>query len=293
MDCLQPTGSFKIRGIGATVRSLVEGGAQQVVSSSGGNAGLATVYAAKQLGLPATVVVPQTTPERICQQMRSFGAKVIVHGDAWDEANALAMQVAKEQSGAMVHPFDQPTTWRGHASLVEELAADLPEAPDAIVTVVGGGGLLMGILDGLELVGWADGSGSTAGTRVFACETEGASSMAQSLAAGQLVTLNQIESVAKSLGAKRVSQTVFERCRQLGPERVSSFVMSDRDAISACLRFASDHRVLVEPACGAGLSAVYERHEDLRSCKTVVVEVCGGSNVDLDDLYGWKRQFRL
>lgn len=281
MDCLQPTGSFKIRGIGATVRSLVADGARRVVSSSGGNAGLATAFAARQLGVPATVVVPTSTPESTCAKLRAYGAEVVVHGAAWDEANDKATAVAEAAGGALVHPFDQATTWRGHATLVEELARQLPRAPDAIVTVVGGGGLLMGILEGLELVGWE------ASTRVVACETEGASSMAQSLAAGALVTLPEIASVAKSLGAKRVSQAVFERCRALGPSRVLPVVVSDKMAVSACARFAAEHRVLVEPACGAGLAAVYENIDALQSCRVVVVEVCGGSGVDLAMLRAW------
>lgn len=281
MDCLQPIGSFKIRGIGATVQALLAGGAKRIVSSSGGNAGLATAYAAKQLGVLATVVVPTTTPEAVREKLRAYGAEVVVHGDVWDEANNKAMAIVEEQQGALVHPFDAATTHRGHATLVEELATELPRAPDAIVTVVGGGGLLMGILQGLQLVGWE----STA--RVLACETVGASSMAQSLAAGELVTLSEIASVAKSLGAKRVSSVTFDRCRELGPDRVVPHVVSDAAAVSACVQLATDHRVLVEPACGAGLAAVYERAGALEGCKLVVVEVCGGAGVDLAMLQSW------
>lgn len=283
MDCLQPTGSFKMRGIGATVREQAARGARRVVSSSGGNAGMAAAHAARRLGLPATVVVPTTTEASVCQRLRDLGAEVVVHGEAWDEANALAAEVADRERGALVHPFDDASTWRGHATMVEELARQLPRAPDAIVAVVGGGGLLMGILEGLRQVGWES------STRVVACETEGAASMARSLEAGSLVTLPQIRSVATSLGAKTVSRTVFERCRELGPERVCTFVMSDAAAVSACARFARDHRVLVEPACGAGLSAVYDRSPALADARLVVVEVCGGAKVDLGLLQTWMK----
>eukprot|EP00930_Biecheleria_cincta_P039565 TRINITY_DN27191_c0_g1_i2.p2 TRINITY_DN27191_c0_g1~~TRINITY_DN27191_c0_g1_i2.p2 ORF type:complete len:149 (-),score=26.33 TRINITY_DN27191_c0_g1_i2:83-529(-) len=139
----------------------------------------------------------------------------------------------------------------------------------------------MGILEGIKLTGWHS------KTRVLACETTGAASMASSLEAGELVTLPAIDSVAKSLGAKTVSQKVFECCRELGPDRVSTFVMSDAAAITACARFAADHRILVEPACGAGLAAVYEKSSALEGCKTVVVEVCGGSGVDPGMLQAW------
>jgi L-serine/L-threonine ammonia-lyase len=92
-------------------------------------------------------------------------------------------------------------------------ATDLAVKPDAIVTVCGGGGLLLGILQGLEDVGWE-------GTPVLVAETAGADSLNQSLAAGELVTLPAITSVAKSLGARRISETAFNKCRDLGPSKV-------------------------------------------------------------------------
>merc|ERR1712232_607879 len=93
MDCMQPPGSFKIRGIGETVRSAVEAGASRIVSSSGGNAGLAAAYAAKSLGVPATVVLPTTTPEGVHVRLRRYGAEVVVHGNVWDEADKLARNI--------------------------------------------------------------------------------------------------------------------------------------------------------------------------------------------------------
>jgi len=284
MDCLQPPGSFKIRGIGKTVRGAVEGGAKQIVSSSGGNAGLAAAYAARRLGVPITVVVPTTTPADVHERLRRCGAEVEVHGSVWNEADTRARQIVEQQNGFYVHPFNQPSTWQGHASLVEELSRQLPRAPDAIVTCVGGGGLLMGILKGLEAQSWSS-------TRVVACETEGAASMAGSIAKGEVVTLPAITSVAKSLGSLTVDPEIFALCRKLGPELVTPFVMSDAAAVAACVRLAADHRVLVEPACGAAVAAVTERSEALKGCKLVVVEVCGGAIINLETLSALARQF--
>ncbi|CAK0858734.1 unnamed protein product [Prorocentrum cordatum] len=287
MDCWQRPGSFKIRGIGRTVGLAVAAGAQHVVTSSGGNAGLAAAYAAKRLGVPATVVLPSTTPAAVHERLRRYGAEVVVHGDVWDEADVRAQQLVEELKGSYVHPFDQPSTWEGHASLVEELARQLPRPPDAIVTCVGGGGLLMGILQGLSAAGWLD------TTRVVFGETQGASSMSQSLAAGELVTLPSIDSVAKSLGAKRVSRAAFDRCVELGPARVLPAVTTDAAAVAACLKLAEHHRALVEPACGAALAAVTERSAALAGCRTVVVEVCGGAIVDVPSLNAWARDLGL
>jgi len=258
------------------VSAFADQGAQKVVSSSGGNAGLASAYAARCLGLPCTVVVPETTKNLVIERLRGYGAEVEVHGSAWDEANARAMAVAEADHGCMVHPFDQPTTWAGHSTLIEELHEELPRAPDAIVTVVGGGGLLMGILQGLERVGWLS------HTKVIACETEGAASMSRSLAQGELITLPSIDSVATTLGAKTASRAVFNRCQELGAERVQPVVVTDDEAIDGCLQFSSDHRMLVEVACGAGLSAFYGRKKELEGLDLVVFEVCGGAGVDLN-----------
>lgn len=131
----------------------------------------------------------------------------------------------------------------------------------------------MGVLQGLEEVGWGE-------VPVLAVETEGADALSQSLRAGELVTLPEISSVAKSLGADKVSAAVFRRCCTLESRGLlRSWVTSDRAAVNACQAFLDDHRMLVEPACGASLAAVYEHADALQgypSLDNIVVEVCGG-----------------
>ena len=114
MDCAQPPGSFKLRGIGATVKEAVDQGADGVVSSSGGNAGLATAHAARALGIKCSVVLPTTTPEAVRLKLeKEYGAEVIVEGSVWDEANERAKQLASEYKRPLVHPFEGETTWKG------------------------------------------------------------------------------------------------------------------------------------------------------------------------------------
>ena len=126
MDCAQPPGSFKLRGIGATVKEAVDQGADGVVSSSGGNAGLATAHAARALGIKCSVVLPTTTPEAVRLKLeKEYGAEVIVEGNVWDEANERAKQLASEYKRPLVHPFEGETTWKGHASLVQEVDEQL------------------------------------------------------------------------------------------------------------------------------------------------------------------------
>jgi len=121
------------------------------VSSSGGNAGLAAAYAAQAVGLPATVVLPESTAPWVADRLEDYGAKAIFHGRFWDEANELAKDLCEEQNGVLIHPFEGEDTWDGHATLVHELFEQLDGPPSAVVTVCGGGGLLMGILRGTHL----------------------------------------------------------------------------------------------------------------------------------------------
>ena len=122
LDALQPCGSFKLRGIGHACETLAGQGKKRFVASSGGNAGIAVAYAGRQLSMPATVVVPQTTTEHARALIRAQGAELIVHGSVWDEANALAQSLLGADD-AFVHPFDDPLLWAGHSTLVDELAA--------------------------------------------------------------------------------------------------------------------------------------------------------------------------
>lgn len=285
LDLLQPSGSFKLRGIGLTVKEAAAAGAKCIVSSSGGNAGLAAAFAARDFKLPCTVVLPTTTPESVQQHLAFYGADVMVYGSVWDEADRKAREVVEERQGAYVHPFDQESTWRGHATMVEELQRQLPSPPDAIVTCVGGGGLLMGILKGVEAAGWP--------SRVIACETVGANCLAKSLEAQELVTLPQISSIAKSLGALRPSEAVFERCIRMDRALFRSAVFSDSQAVAACLRLADDHRLLVEPACGAAIAAVTEKSEALQGMRSVVVQLCGGAVINRSQLAQWAVDFGL
>ncbi|MCA9493757.1 MAG: pyridoxal-phosphate dependent enzyme, partial [Myxococcales bacterium] len=140
MEALQPSGSFKLRGMGNACRRAVERGARRLLTSSGGNAGLAVAYAARQLGVPVTVVVPRRTDQRMRELIAEQGATVEVHGEVWDDAHAHALRWAGDPDVALIHPFDHPDVWEGHATLVDEVLAR-GVAPDAVVVAVGGGGL--------------------------------------------------------------------------------------------------------------------------------------------------------
>ena len=271
MECDQPTGSFKIRGIGYACAVHAQRGSPGFVASSGGNAGLAVAYAAARLDLPAEVFVPSTTGERMRRLLTDAGATVSVRGDVWDETDVAAREYAASKGLTYIHPFDDPLLWHGHADIVVEAAGQGAD-PDAVIVSVGGGGLLLGVLQGLDHAGWER-------LPVIAVETEGAASLQAALDAGRVVALERIESVAHSLGARRVAE---ECLRQAQKNDVRSVTVTDGQALDACRWFYREEDRLVEPACGAALAALSEPSatEFIRP----LVIVCGGSGTTAADL---------
>ena len=276
MESAQPSGSFKIRGIGYACEQHAARGAQRFISSSGGNAGLAVAYAGRKLNVPVLVVVPETTSERARHLLRLEGAEVIVHGASWAEANKLAFSLKTEQD-AFLHPFDDPLLWRGHAAMMDEVVAE-GVRPDAVVLSVGGGGLLAGVDEGLRRNGLDS-------VPVYAAETEGMASFHASLKAGRVVELPELTGVATSLGARRVCERAFEVAQQ---RPVVSLLVSDREAVESCKAFLDDHRTLVEPACGASLALLYGRKISVGGLQNILVIVCGGSTATVESLNSFR-----
>ncbi|XP_065760888.1 serine dehydratase-like isoform X1 [Muntiacus reevesi] len=293
---VQPTGSFKIRGIGHLCQEVAKKGCRHLVCSSapsstasaGGNAGIAAAYAARKLGIPATIVLPEGTSVNVVKRLQGERAEVQLTGKNWDEANLRAQELAKNDGWVNIPPFDHPLIWEGHISLVRELKAALGAPPGALVLAVGGGGLLAGVSAGLAEVGWQH-------VPIIAMETQGAHCFNAAVKAGRLVTLPSITSLAKCLGARTVAARALECTKEF---RIFSEVVEDAEAVSAVQRFLDDERTLVEPACGAALAAIYsgllgrlqaEGHL-CPSPASVVVIVCGGNSIDSRELQALKAQ---
>ncbi|MDP1980142.1 pyridoxal-phosphate dependent enzyme [Undibacterium sp.] len=281
MENNQPSGSFKLRGIGLMCQRAAELGAKHFVCPSGGNAGFAAAVAGVALGLQTTIVVPETTHESVRAAIRAIGATVIVAGSVWDEANQEALRLCEQPGAVYIPPFDHADIWDGNATVIDEVAGKLDF--DAIICSVGGGGLLSGIALGLERNGLGH-------IPIIAAETEGAASLHAAVQAGELVTLPAITSIASTLGARRVAQQAFDWTRK---RTIHTVTVSDAQAVQACLAFADDMLALVEPACGAALAVAYQNLPVLAEFKKPLIVVCGGIAVDLGKLQAWKNQFQL
>ncbi|GAB7357510.1 hypothetical protein MBLNU459_g0041t1 [Dothideomycetes sp. NU459] len=307
LENLQPSGSFKSRGIGYYLqRAIAESPAPErthFFASSGGNAGLACVHAARSLSRPATVIVPLSTKPLMLAKLRAAGAsQVVQHGATWKDADTYLRETVLPEAdrngevGIYVPPFDHPNLWTGHATLVSELKVQMEQmcgegaAPDAVVCSVGGGGLLNGIMEGAERLygGWKD-------MTVLAVETKGADSLAESISQGQHVTLAGITSQATSLGATKVCDRTYELATT--NKQVKSVVLSDDEAAMGCWRLADDERLIVELACGVNVALCYGGRLEkalgrpVNKSEKVVIVVCGGNAVTIDMIAGWKQEF--
>lgn len=308
LENVQPSGSFKSRGLGLRVqRSLRNAQNPHKVhffSSSGGNAGLGCVYAANFVRRPATVVVPMSTKPHMIPKIHAAGAHdVVQHGASWREADAYmretVMKAAEDRGEEPVYipPFDHPDIWEGHSWMMDELRMQFQSigegAPDWVVCSCGGGGLLAGVMQGLERQ-----VGEWEKTKVLAMETEGADALAKSLEAGENVTLPGITSIATSLGAVRIAEQVYQMAEK-GYEQgtLKSAVLSDAEAAMGCWRLADDEKILVEAACGVNIALCYGNRlqkalgRKVRKNDKILIIVCGGSNVSTSIVEGWRSEY--
>lgn len=269
LESSQPSGSFKNRGIGRLVEYYVQKGKTRLIAASGGNAGLAAAYAGRKLGVSVLVVVPSTTIPFVQDQILAEGAEIMVHGHDLDEAERLAKELAKEDACAFIPPYDDPKIWEGNSSIVYETYGS-GFKPGAIVLSVGGGGLLSGIAMGLHEVNWQD-------VPIVTSETEGAASFAKSVYANQIIKLDEVNTIASTLAVKEVCRQSFEWTKK---HTILPQVVTDRAAAEACAQFAEDHRILVEPSCGASLALLYQGLPYLKTVSSVLVIVCGGCGVN-------------
>ncbi|MEK0362432.1 pyridoxal-phosphate dependent enzyme [Pseudomonas sp. CBC3] len=272
IESVQPSGSFKLRGVGHACATLLRSGATHFISSSGGNAGYAVAYAGRQLGVGVTVVVPETTTLKAKELIQSEDARVIVHGSSWQEANAHA-QLLLGTGAVFIHPFDHPLLWEGHASMIDELTKQCAK-PDVIICSVGGGGLLAGVGEGSLRAGWDD-------VGILAVETEGAASYAAALKHGYPIEIPAIHSRVTSLGARMVCKRSVELASELS---IKSLVLSDSEAFQGSADLLAAHRLLTEPACGVSIASLSRVKDCFPQARRVVVIVCGGIGTSAEQL---------
>ncbi len=268
---LQRGGAFKIRGASNLILSLpAESLARGVVAYSSGNHAQATAIAARHVGAPATIVMPEDAPRSKLEATRAHGANVVTYNRFTDSREAIAAGILKECGATLVPPFDHPMIMAGAGTTALELIQDSGPL-DALIAPIGGGGLLSGcatIAKDLH-----------PSIRIFGAEPEGANDTFLSILAGERISVPHPETIADGLRSPKPGELTFPIVRKLA-ERI--ITVSDSELRATVKFLLLRLKILVEPSGAAAAAAVLFRKLP-PEIGTVGVVISGG-NVDFEDL---------
>ncbi len=261
LELLQHTGSFKPRGAFANLlsRPVPKSG---VVAASGGNHGLAVAFAARKLGVPATIFVPSVSAATKQERIRSFGAELVVAGSSYADALAASHRYAGDSGALEVHAYDQRETILGQGSVALEIEQQCPDI-DTLLVAVGGGGLIGGI------AAWYAGK-----VRLVAVEPLKAPTLFRALEAGHPVDAEAGGIAADSLAPRRVGELMFPLARRFVDRVVLVEDEAIREAQRALWRVA---RIASEPGGAAAMAALLSGAYSAERNERVAVVICGGN----------------
>ncbi len=263
---MQKTGAYKIRGAYYKISTLSEEErARGLVTASAGNHAQGVAYAAKAFGVPATVVMPTSTPLMKVNRTKSYGADVVLYGDVYDDSCAYAMKLAEEKGMTFIHPFNDLTVATGQGTIAMEIIQDLPTV-DMILVPVGGGGLLTGISTMAKML--------NPNIRVIGVEPANAACMKESLAAGHIVTLPSAKTIADGTAVKTPGDLLFPYVQKNVDDIIT---IEDEELIVTFLDLMENHKLVAENSGLLSIAAL--KHLDCKGKK--IVCVISGGNMDV------------
>ena len=267
-DCLQKTGAFKLRGAYYKLSTLTdEEKARGVIACSAGNHAQGVAFAARDMGIPATICIPAGAPLSKIEATRSYGANVVLVPGVYDDAHAEAVRLRDEQGLTFIHTFDDERVMAGQGTIGLEIAEQLPDV-DVVLVPIGGGGLIAGVASALRQLKPA--------CRIIGVQAAGAASMADSLRAGHILTLPEVHTVADGIQVKTPGEKTFAICREAVDEVVT---VGEAEIASAILTVLERQKLMVEGAGAVGVAVAMYGELDLRG-KTVCALLSGG-NLDV------------
>ena len=263
---MQFTGAYKVRGAYYKIRTLSEEERQRgLVTASAGNHAQGVAYAARSLSLPATIVMPSTTPLIKVNRTKGYGAEVVLHGDVYDDAAAKARELAEERGLTFIHPFDDLAVATGQGTVAMEIFKELPLV-EVILVPVGGGGLATGVATLAKLL--------NPKIQVIGVEPEGAACLAASLKEGHVVTLPKVSTIADGTAVKTPGETIFPYLKEHLDDCVT---VSDDELVTAFLDMVENHKMVVENS--GLLTAAAVKHLPFSGKR--VVAILSGGNMDV------------
>jgi threonine dehydratase len=266
-ECLQRTGSFKLRGTLSKLRDQDRGSCRGVVAGSAGNHAQALAYAARVRGIPCTVFMPPNAALSKLSAVEAFGATVRIHGESVDDCVDAARTLAEEDGLLFVHPFDDPAIVEGQAGIGLELLDQVPDLGQVVVPV-GGGGLIGGIATALR------GAGSRA--RIVGVQAAACAAVPESLAAGRPIPAAGVATIADGIAIKRPGNLTLELLSRL----VDEVVTVSEDAIAEAMVLLANRSKLVAEGAGAAATAALLSGAVAPPASGVTVSVLSGGNVD-------------
>ena len=263
---IQVTGAYKIRGAYYKISTLSdEEKARGLVTASAGNHAQGVAYAAQAAGVSATIVMPTTTPLVKVNNTKDYGAKVVLHGETFDDAAELAAKLSEEEGLTYVHPFNDPAIATGQGTISYEIFQDLPDV-DVILVPIGGGGLATGVSTLAKLL--------NPNVTVIGVEPSGAASMKASLDAGHVVTLDRVETIADGVAVKTPGDQIFPYIQKNIDDIIT---IPDDELVDAFLDMMEKHKMIVENAGLLPIAAL----SHLKCRGKNVVPVLSGGNMDV------------
>ena len=261
-DCLQKTGAFKLRGAYYKIATLSdEEKARGVIACSAGNHAQGVAYAARDMGIRATICIPEGAPISKIEATRSYGANVVLVPGVYDDAYAEAVRLRDEQGLTFIHPFNDYRIMAGQGTLGLEILEQLPDV-DAIFVPIGG---LAYAVKHLKPA-----------CRVIGVQAAGAPSMAESLKKGEIVTLSSVDTIADGIKVKTPGDLTFDMCRQYVDEVVT---VTESEIASAILTVLEKQKLVAEGAGAVGIAAAMYHKASIEG-QTVCALLSGG-NVDV------------
>jgi threonine dehydratase len=271
---LQEVFSFKLRGSFNKISQLDDATAKRgVICASAGNHAQGVALAARKRGIPAIIVMPETTPQIKVRAVQDLGGEAVLHGNEYDSAYEHAMQLTRERNLVFVHPFDDPDVIAGQGTVGVEIARQTGGKIDAVFVPIGGGGLASGVSVYIKYL--------YPHVKVIGVEPEDAAAMYESLRAGTRVTLDRVGIFADGVAVKRVGEHTFDLCRQ----HIDEVLLVDTDEICAAIQDVfEDTRSIVEPAGALAVAGAKKWIERERWTGKRIVAVNSGANMNFDQL---------
>lgn len=271
---LQPVFSFKIRGAYNKLQQLTaEERARGVIAASAGNHAQGLAMGAHHLGIKATIVMPRTTPQIKVDAVKARGAKVVLHGDSYDEASTHAKKLVEEKGLTYIHPFDDPDVIAGQGTVAMEILRQFPGHIDAIFVAVGGGGLAAGVAAYVKYV--------RPNTKVIAVESDESACLKAALEKNRRVVLPQVGIFADGVAVAQIGKETFRVLKKT----IDGVITVSTDEICAGIKdIFEDTRSIAEPA-GAVSVAGLKKYVAETGCKgqTLIAIDCG-ANINFDRL---------